>query len=52
MDYVTLRKEVAEAGLLDRQYGYYAFKFVLNFGLVGLSYFLLATINSFVFRSK
>ena len=50
MDYVTLRKEVAEAGLLDRQYGYYAFKFVLNFGLVGLSYFLLATIDSFVFQ--
>ena len=50
MDYVTLRKEVTEAGLLDRQYGYYAFKTIFTFGSLGLSYLLLATIDSFVFQ--
>ena len=31
MDYITLRKQVNDAGLLERQYGYYAFKFASTF---------------------
>ena len=50
MDYVVLRKQINQAGLLDRQYGYYAYKIGLHFGLLGLSYLLLATIDSFVFQ--
>lgn len=50
MDYVTLRKEVVEAGLLDRQYGYYAYKMGFTFGLLALSYLLLATIDNFIFQ--
>ena len=38
MDYISLRKEVIDAGLLERQYGYYAFKAVST--LVVLSGFL------------
>ena len=50
MDYVALRKEVVEAGLLNRQYGYYALKFIITFGTLALSYLLLATVDSFVFQ--
>ena len=50
MDYLTLRKEVVEAGLLNRQYGYYALKFIITFGTLALSYLLLATVDSFVFQ--
>ena len=50
MDYVTLRKEVAEEGLLNRQYGYYALKMIITFGLLALSYLLLATIDSFALQ--
>ena len=50
MDYATLRKEVVGAGLLSRQYGYYAAKLSFNVGLLVLSYILLATIDSFLFQ--
>jgi len=50
MDYVALRKDVVEAGLLNRQYGYYALKFIITFGTLALSYLLLATVDSFVFQ--
>ena len=50
MDYAALRKEVVEAGLLRRQYGYYAYKISLTVGLLALSYLLLATIDNFAFQ--
>ena len=50
MDYVALRKEIVEAGLLKRQYGYYGLKFSITFGTLALSYLLLATVDSFVFQ--
>ena len=50
MDYVTLRKEITGAGLLDRQYGYYAYKMGFTIGLLVLSYLLLATVDNFVFQ--
>ena len=50
MDYVTLKKEVVEAGLLKRQYSYYAYKISFTVGLLVLSYLLLAMIDSFVFQ--
>lgn len=34
MDYVTLRKQVIEARLLERQYGYYAFKIVTTIAML------------------
>ena len=34
MDYIELRKEVMEKGLLDRQYGYYLIKGIVTFGLL------------------
>ena len=50
MDYVELRKEVIEAGLLDRQYGYYALKFATTFGMLALSIFILVKVNNFAFQ--
>lgn len=50
MDYVALKKQVVQAGLLNRQYRYYALKSSFSIGLLGLSYFLLALIDSFVFQ--
>ena len=50
MDYVALKKEVVEAGLLSRQYGYYAYKISFTVGLLVLSYVLLAMIDNFVFQ--
>ncbi|MCI0859421.1 MAG: acyl-CoA desaturase, partial [Chloroflexi bacterium] len=50
MDYATLRKEVAGAGLLERQYGYYAYKMGFTIGLLVLSYSLLVIIDNFVFQ--
>ena len=50
MDYVTLRKEVVDAGLLSRQYSYYASKIGFNVGLLALSYLLLVMIDNFVFQ--
>ncbi len=50
MDYITLKKEVVEAGLLSRQYSYYASKIGFAIGLLVLSYLLLATIDNFVFQ--
>ena len=50
MDYLALKKEVVEAGLLNRQYGYYAYKISFAVGLLVLSYFLLATVDNFVFQ--
>ena len=49
-DYVALKKEFVEAGLLNRQYSYYAYKISFNLGLIVLSYLLLATIDNFVFQ--
>lgn len=34
MDYIVLRKNVTDAGLLDRQYGYYAFKITYTLGIL------------------
>ena len=50
MDYVALRKEVTAAGLLRRQYGYYACKISFSIGLLVLSYLLLAMIDNFIFQ--
>ena len=50
MDYVTLRKEVVAAGLLNREYGYYAYKVVFSVGLLVFSYLLLAMVDNFVFQ--
>ncbi len=50
MDYVALRKEVIDAGLLERQYGYYAFKMVFNFALLALGIFILATVDNFALQ--
>lgn len=50
MDYVSLRKEVIDAGLLDRQYGYYAFKMAFNFALLALCIFILATVDNFALQ--
>ncbi len=47
MDYVALRKEVIDAGLLERQYGYYAFKIVYTMGILGGLLFLLTQLSSF-----
>jgi fatty acid desaturase len=47
MDYVELRKEVTDAGLLDRQYGYYAYKAVFNVALLAASIFVLVAVDSF-----
>ncbi len=46
MDYVELRKEVMYRGLLDRQYGYYAFKILSSLAMVfGFGFLFLATSN-------
>ena len=50
MDYISLRKEVIERGLLDRQYGYYALKFATTFGMLVLSVFILVRVNNFAFQ--
>jgi fatty acid desaturase len=50
MDYLSLKKEIVEAGLMERQYAYYAFKIIFTVGLLALSSFLLVTIDSFVFQ--
>lgn len=47
MDYLSLRKEVIDARLLERQYGYYAFKVALTIGMLALSLFILLKANSF-----
>lgn len=46
MDYVSFRKEVIGAGLLERQYGYYTFKIASSLAIVGTcGYFFLSTEN-------
>lgn len=50
MDYIALRKEVMEAGLLDRQYGYYAFKITSTFALLALVVFLLLKTHNFALQ--
>ena len=50
MDYITLRKEVIDAGLLERQYGYYAWKLASTFGLLAVSIFFLAKVDNFAFQ--
>lgn len=47
MNYVTLRRQVTEAGLLDRQYGYYAFKIATTFAMLFLAVALLFLFSSF-----
>ncbi len=47
MDYVELRKEVTDAGLLDRQYGYYAFKILSSLAMVCGFGFLFLTVSNF-----
>src|SRR3989344_5603446 len=47
MDYIALRKEVIDAGLLNRQYGYYTFKIFSTLGLLGVGIFILATVDNF-----
>ena len=44
MDYISLRKEVMDAGLLDRQYGYYLIKCIFNFGLLATGIIMLFTL--------
>jgi fatty acid desaturase len=46
-DYATLKARVLRAGLLERQPRYYALKFGLTLGLLGLSLAGLALIHSF-----
>lgn len=47
MDYVSLRKEIIEAGLLERQYGYYAWKLASTFSLLAVSIFFLVKVDNF-----
>ena len=46
MDYVELRKEVIATGLLERQYGYYAFKIALTLAMLFLSFAFLLTVEN------
>ncbi len=46
MDYIALRKEVIDAGLLERQYGYYAYKAVFSIVLLAASIFVLVEFDS------
>ncbi|MBI2581402.1 acyl-CoA desaturase [Candidatus Woesearchaeota archaeon] len=47
MDYVDFRKEVIEAGLLDRQYGYYTFKILSSLAMVIVFGFVFLTASNF-----
>ncbi len=49
MDYVALRNEVINAGLLERQYGYYFFKAILTFCLLAAGFGLLFALPKFWF---
>ena len=46
MDYLSLKKQIIDAGLLERQYGYYTYKIIFTFGLLALSIFLLASLEN------
>ncbi|MBI2663785.1 acyl-CoA desaturase [Candidatus Woesearchaeota archaeon] len=46
MDYAALRKEVMDSGLLDRQYGYYAFKIVSSLVMFFAFLYLLFTVSN------
>jgi len=50
MDYLSLKREIVEAGLLKRQYGYYICKIFFTLGLLALSVFFIATIHNFAFQ--
>ena len=50
MDYISLNKQIIEAGLLKRQYGYYALKLAILTGLLATSIFLLITLNNFAMQ--
>ena len=50
MEYVALRKEVMDAGLLKRQYGYYAWKFASTSCLLAISIYILATVDNFALQ--
>ena len=46
MDYIVLRKNVTDAGLLDRQYFYYAFKIISSLAItVGFGFLFLTASN-------
>jgi fatty acid desaturase len=45
-DYGDLKRIIVENRLLEKQTGYYIYKFVLTFGLLGLSLFFLLTLNN------
>lgn len=48
-DYVALRKKVMDAGLLDRQYGWYFLLFLSSFAMVvGFEYLLLTSSNTWL----
>ncbi|MEK6853947.1 MAG: fatty acid desaturase, partial [Nanoarchaeota archaeon] len=47
MDYITLRKQVIDAGLLKRQYGYYAFKYLTTAAMLSLSILILIRVENF-----
>ena len=50
MDYIKLRKEVMERGLLDRQYGYYAFKIAYTLVLLSVFLALLVFFSDFLLQ--
>lgn len=47
MDYISLKNQIVEAGLLKRQYGFYAFISLIALGLMALSIYFLVTITNF-----
>src|SRR3989338_6460856 len=47
MDYADFRKEVIEAGLLERQYGYYAFKIISTLAVLSGFLALLLYLSNF-----
>ena len=50
MDYASLRQEIIDAGLLERQYGYYTFKIASTLGLLAVSIFVLMRVDSFAIQ--
>ncbi|MBI2141624.1 fatty acid desaturase [Candidatus Woesearchaeota archaeon] len=46
MDYVELKKQVVDAGLLERQYSYYAIKAAVTLGLLAVSILILLNIDN------
>lgn len=50
MDYIALQERIIAAKLLDRQYGYYAFKIATTASLLVLSIFFLAKVENFALQ--